>query len=97
MRDAMAAAQVLGPDVGGKAVAGVVGEPNGFVVAFERRHADDGAEDLFLEDAHVGTYIGEHGRGQVVARSARWSGRLPPVTSRAPSSMPLSMYDMTRS
>ena len=95
MGDAVAATQVVGPDVGGEAVAGVVGQPNGLVFVVERRDAHDGAEDLLLEDAHVGPHVGEHRGGEVVARLAGGRARAAGRPAGRLRATPLSTYDIT--
>ena len=56
---AQGAAYVLCPDVGGEAVFDVVGDGQGFVFALEGDGGEEGAEDFFLGDAHVGGGIDE--------------------------------------
>ncbi|MCY1359625.1 hypothetical protein D9M69_462070 [compost metagenome] len=58
----MGLADVLGPDVRGQAVFGVVGQTQGFGFVLELHQADHRAEDFFLGDAHAVVHVGEHRR-----------------------------------
>src|ERR1700742_2624246 len=58
-RDAQRAPPVAGPDRAGKAVDGVVGEPDRLGLAAERDHRDDRAEDLLAGGAIV---VGDRGQ-----------------------------------
>ncbi|MNO55579.1 hypothetical protein D3C76_460720 [compost metagenome] len=61
-RQAVGLADVLGPDVGGQAVLGVVGQLQRLGLVLERDQAHHRAEDFFLGDAHAVVHVGEHGR-----------------------------------
>src|SRR5699024_3987953 len=51
--EVVGALQVVGPDISGQTVAGVVGQLECFFVSIEGRNCNNRAEDLFLEDAGV--------------------------------------------
>ena len=61
-RGALGAEDVARPGRGGEAVARVVGLGERLVVGAEAEHADDGAEDLVLDDLGVLGGAGDHGR-----------------------------------
>src|SRR5688572_9617553 len=60
-RDAVRAADVLGPDVARQAVLDVVGQADRIGLVLERNEAGDRAEDLVLRDLHAVVDIGEDG------------------------------------
>src|SRR3954453_16815664 len=65
--DAMRSREVARPDGGGEAVARGVGEGDRVRFRIEGRDRDDGAEDLFLQDAAVASESGDDGRLDEVA------------------------------
>src|SRR5882724_444622 len=72
------AAQVLGEDVGGQAVARFVGEPQAFVEIGHGQHGDDGTEDLLLHDGHAVVDRRQHRRLiPVAAREGTLAQTLP--------------------
>src|SRR5205807_1504045 len=60
--EAMGGVHVGGPDRGAEAVDAVIGEPYRLRLVLEGDHDDDGAEYLFLRDAHVVARAVEDGR-----------------------------------
>lgn len=56
----MCLADVLGPDIRGQAIFGVVGQLQRLGLVLERDQARHRAEDLLLGDAHAVVHIGEH-------------------------------------
>src|SRR4029453_4474794 len=64
--EVMWALEVLGPDVGGEPVLGVVRQGEGFFIVFERGDGHDGAEDFLLEDPRVRRDVGKDGGCDVV-------------------------------
>src|SRR3954447_25727185 len=65
--DAVGAGEIARPHCRGEAVAGGVGEGDRVRFGVERRDRDDGAEDLFLQDAAVASQSGDDGRLDEVA------------------------------
>lgn len=65
--DAVAALEIRGPDVGGQAELGGVGEFDGLGLVVEGGDGDDRAEDLLLEDPGVALHVGEDRGLEVVA------------------------------
>ncbi len=61
LRQAHGPADVTGPDAGGEAVVDAVGPGDGLVLVGEALHADDGAEQLLLDDLGVLGGAGHHG------------------------------------
>src|SRR4051794_19086982 len=61
--DAMGTADVAGPDIGGEAIADVVGNPQGVRLVLEGDRGQHRTKDLFLRDPHRGECAGEQGRG----------------------------------
>ncbi|MNH18620.1 hypothetical protein D3C79_783300 [compost metagenome] len=59
---AMCLADVLGPDVGGQAVFGVIGQAQRFGFVLELDQAHHRAKDFFLGDAHLVVDVGKYGR-----------------------------------
>src|SRR6266436_1422839 len=60
--DAMRAGDVAGPDRSGKPERRIIGEPQRVGFVLERRDRSEWSEHFFLEDAHVGLDVREHGR-----------------------------------
>ena len=79
-------AQVVGVDVAGQAVVGVVGHGDHLVLGVEGDDGRDRAEGLLAVDDHVGRDAGEHGRRveAAVRQVALARGGWPPVTTVAP-------------
>ena len=61
LADAPALADVVGVEVAGQTDGGVVGEVDGLLLLGELHDGEDGAEDLVLEDLHLGGEVGEDG------------------------------------
>ena len=61
-RQAVGLADVLGPDVGGQPVFGVVGQLQGLGFILERDQAHHRPEDFLLGDAHPVIHVGKHRR-----------------------------------
>lgn len=59
--DSHGALKVLGVDASRKAVVGVVGQSQSFLLSLELGNGDDRSEDLFAHNAHVRTDVGEDG------------------------------------
>lgn len=59
--DTVGTGEVLGEDTRGKTVDGVVGGLDDLLLSLELGDDDDGAEDLLLDDLHVGLDVGEDG------------------------------------
>src|SRR5439155_25015355 len=54
-------------DTAGQAVNGVVRKPHRFGFVLEQLHAQDGSEDFFADNAHLGVSLYEDSRGNEVA------------------------------
>ena len=61
-------AQVIAPEAGGQAVAAVVDHLQPLFEGVVGHHGQHRAEDLFLNAGHALLHVGEHGRGDEVAR-----------------------------
>ena len=82
-RDAVGAANVVGPDVRRESVGRRVGKPHRLGLVVERRHDEHGAEDLLAEDAHPLLDALDHGRlEEIAALEPALAGRRRPARSR---------------
>ena len=66
-RHMMGAAQILGVDIGAKAIVGAVGERDRLFLILERRHDQDRTEHLILGDLALVRHVGQNRHRQVEA------------------------------